>query len=73
MNTTKIMLKAIVLTALMKTVEEKRRAPTEAEVAAVTAFNEEITDAAAGGLLDKDIDDVLPELLAAIESLEDTL
>jgi hypothetical protein len=73
MNVTKIMLKAIVLTALMKSVEQQQRAPTQAEIEAVEAFNEEIEAAAVGGLLDKDVDEVFEELLAAIETLEEAL
>jgi hypothetical protein len=72
MNATKIMLKAIVLTALMKTVEQKRREPTQAEINAVTDFNQEIDAAAAGGLLDRDVDEVFEELLAAIETFGST-
>ncbi|MDN8037430.1 hypothetical protein [Burkholderia vietnamiensis] len=72
MKNTKLMLKAIVLTQLMQSVATQRRVPTEAEAAAVNAFNVEL-DAADPGLADPRIDDAYPALLAAIDSLEEVL
>jgi formate dehydrogenase maturation protein FdhE len=66
------MLKAIVLTALMKSVEQQQRAPTQAEIEAVERFNAELESAEAGSLLDRDVDEVFEELLAAIETFGST-
>jgi hypothetical protein len=70
MNATKVMLKAIVLTALMQTVQSKGRAPTDEERRVVDGFNEELlayeeTQEA----LDKDVDEVYLDLLEAIDCI----
>jgi hypothetical protein len=69
MNATKTMLKAIVLTQLMQSVQDQGRAPTEDEIVAVEGFNIALQAAETGGLLDRNIDEVYTDLLAAIESI----
>lgn len=73
MNTTKVMLKGLVLTALMQAIQAEGRKPNEAEINAVNDFNQELDTALDGGLLDRPITEVFPELLAALETLEEVL
>lgn len=69
MNATKTMLKAIVLTQLMQSVQDQGRAPTQQEVEDVEGFNAELNAAELGGLMDQNIDQVYKGLLEAIDSL----
>jgi len=73
MNATKIMLKALVATQMMQSLVEKKRGPTEAEVALLLKIDAEIAAAEGADLLDQDIDEVFPDLIEAIDTLEDEL
>jgi hypothetical protein len=73
MNATKTMLKGLVLTALMQAIQAEGRKPNEAEIKAVNDFNQELDTALDGGLLDRSVTEVFPELLAALETLEEVL
>ncbi|SAK95705.1 hypothetical protein AWB76_07180 [Caballeronia temeraria] len=71
MNINKLMLKAIVLTALMRAIQQDRREPTALETEAFEQFNKDLdaltpeqTDE-----IDRDIDAVFPDLLAAIDCI----
>lgn len=74
MNATKVMLKAVVLTALMQAVQQQRREPTREERIVVDSFNEELMVLeATGAVLDRPLDEVYLDLLAAIDTLEEVL
>lgn len=67
MSATKVMLKAVVLTSLMLCLEESRQAPTQEMIDAVKALDGEL-DAYAEEL-DRPIDEVWQDLLAAVDSI----
>jgi hypothetical protein len=71
MNTTKTLLKAIVLTALMQSLKEQGIEPTPEMTDAVHGFNDDIEALEADGVaeLDKPITEVWEPLLAALDTI----
>lgn len=73
MNATKVMLKAIVLTQLMQSVQSQGRAPTQQEIQDVEGFNSELNSAEVCGLLDRNIDAVYKEMLEVIDGIPEEI
>lgn len=71
MNTTKVMIKGVILTALMEALIESDRQPTEAHIAAVLKFNNEL-DQFPASTLDRSVIDVFEELIEAVELIPDS-
>jgi hypothetical protein len=73
MNVNKTLLKAVVMTALMESLQSQGKQPTEAHRAVVLEFNDELAALEAAGIaaLDQPIDDVFESLLATLDTLEE--
>lgn len=73
MDTNKIMLKAIVLTALMQSLAEQGKHPNSEQAAVIEAFNEELdaAEAASPAAMDRPIDEVYLDLMDAVDTLEE--
>lgn len=74
MNVNKIMLKSVVLTALMQSLQSQGKDFTESQRTAVLAFNDELValEASGNAVLDQPIDEVFETLLAAVDTLPNT-
>lgn len=75
MNTTKVMLKAIVLTQLMEAIAESGEVPTKTMLLAVVDLNASLDALKASGdlTMDQPITKVWEQLLAAVETLGEAL
>lgn len=69
MNATKTMLKAVILTQLMQSVETQGRKPKAEEIAAVEAVNAELASAGEALIIGQTIDEAFLTLLAAVDSI----
>jgi hypothetical protein len=68
MNSTKVMLKGIILTQLMQSLQSQGLGPTQEMCSAFEAFNEEL-EAVGTETLDQPIENVWQHLLNAVECL----
>jgi len=70
MNTTKVMIKGVILTALMEALIETDQKPTQAHIDAVLKFNREL-DQFPASTLDRSVIEVFEGLLEAVDMIPD--
>ncbi len=70
MNTTKVMIKGVILTALMEALIESGQQPTREQLLAVVKFNEEL-DQFPASTLDRSVIEVFEELIEAVDLIPD--
>jgi hypothetical protein len=75
MNSKKVLIKAVILTALMQSVEAQRRQLTETELVFINKLNDELDELGASGepILAQGIDETFADLLAVVDTIPEAL